>query len=140
MWQHKVKRRKTDALFSQFIRERSHWLCEYCSKDFKGRPGALHCSHYYGRGRESVRFDPDNCMALCAYHHHYLGHSDHHDMYKIIMEKKLGKRGFDLLTLRANTYRKRDDIMDLLYIQQLLKEVSKEESLTLFQPISLFDY
>ena len=123
MWGYRVKLRPADVLFSKYIRERAGWRCEYCNKDMSDRKQYLQNSHYYGRGKESTRFDPDNCMALCSYCHNKLGHGDKRDEYKRIMINKLGEKGFDLLTLRSNTTQKKDDEMTKIYIKKLLSEL-----------------
>jgi hypothetical protein len=124
----KVKERKTDKLFSDYIRARDGWRCLACgeiSKDYRQNKQGLHCSHYWGRGHENTRFDPENCIALCWYHHHFSwGHGDGRQEYTDFMKRRLGEEGFNLLDVRAHTYKKRDDKMDLIVIRELLKEVT----------------
>jgi len=55
----KIKIRKADSLFSNYIRRRADWKCEACGKDYLTNKQGLHCSHYWGRGRENTRFDPE---------------------------------------------------------------------------------
>ena len=125
-----MKLRKTDTMFSQYIRQRDGWRCVACdlekeggSKDYSENKRGLECSHYWGRGRENTRFDPEDCIALCTYHHRYSwGHGDGRDRYTEFMKKRLGKN-FDLLRVRAHTYKKRDDKLDEIIIRELLKEV-----------------
>lgn len=127
----KTKERKTDLLFSRYIRARDDWRCLACdlekeegSKDYSENKQGLHCSHYWGRGHENTRFDPENCISLCWYHHKFAwGHGDGRNEYTAYMRKKLGDKGFDLLDVRAHIYKKRDDAMDLIIIKQLLKEL-----------------
>ena len=38
------------------------------------------------------------------------------------MRKRLGDKGFDLLMVRAYTYKKRDDKLDEIVIKELLKQ------------------
>src|SRR3990167_7272087 len=108
-----VKIRKADKMFSDFVRERDDWVCQRCKvkydkNDSKSRMG-LHTSHYWGRGRESTRFELDNCIALCYYCHRLWGHGDQRDQYKEFMINKLGEKRFKSLELQANSYQKRDD-------------------------------
>lgn len=59
--------KKADDQFSLHIRNRDG-RCMYpgCHvTDIK----KLQCSHYHGRATKSTRFDEDNCIALCYYHH-----------------------------------------------------------------------
>jgi hypothetical protein len=124
-WQAKTVIRPSDRLFSEFIRKRDG-DCKYRAKcnggwDYK----ELHCSHFYGRGRESVRFDPENADASCRACHHYVG--DTEEGRKWLKEWKLaqlGQRAYDLLMLRANTPGKRDDVLAKMYCRQLLKELN----------------
>lgn len=117
----RVKLRATDKLFSQYIRQRANWKCEACGKNYKDNPQGLHCSHYYGRGREATRFEPDNCLALCFYHHRLWGHGDLRDEYTAFMKKKLGEKRWRTLMLQANSYQKKDDKLMLLFVKGLLK-------------------
>jgi hypothetical protein len=41
------------------------------------------------------------------------------------MVKKLGQRGYDLLQMRAESYKKRDDVMDLFAAKELLKTLDQ---------------
>jgi hypothetical protein len=129
----KVKLRKSDILFSKYIRTRDGWRCVACdldtetgSKDYSEHKQGLHCSHYWGRGRENTRFDPENCLALCLYHHKYSagwGHTETKPRFTAYLREKLGDKGFDLLEVRAYTYKKRDDLLDEIIVKELLKEL-----------------
>ena len=130
----KTKERKTDILFSKYIRQRDNWRCVACdldtetgSKDYSEHKRGLHCSHYWGRGRENTRFDPENCIALCYYHHKYSegwGHTETKPRFTTYLKDKLGEKGFELLKVRAYTYKRRDDVTDLIILKELLKELS----------------
>lgn len=110
-----------DIVFSKFIRTRDIWTCQRCGKKYTPPTNALHCSHYFGRGRENTRFDPLNCDTLCHGCHKIWG-SDDKEGYRNFKIKQLGQRGFDLLTLRANTYKKKDRKMALIRAKMLLEE------------------
>ena len=57
--------RKADRLFSEEIRSRDqHCLFPGCFRT------QIQCSHYIGRATKSTRFDPDNCISLCYFHHY----------------------------------------------------------------------
>lgn len=116
----KIKPRKTDTLFSTYLRKKKGHKCEYCHRYYPEGKG-LEVSHYYTRGKENTRFDEDNCDVLCNYHHRFLGHGDGREEYIEFKKKKLGEEGFKKLKLRAFQYKKRDDKMDLLIINQLIK-------------------
>jgi hypothetical protein len=126
MMMFKTKERKTDKLFRQFIRRRDNYTCQRCGRVYlEDNCRNLCVSHYWGRGRENTRFDPENCIALCHLPCHELkwGHGDGRGEYMSFMLKRLGQKGYDLLELRANTCKKRDDYLDELYLRQLLKEL-----------------
>ncbi len=101
-----LKRTKHDKIISDLIRERAEWCCERCDTYFPeghGRQG-LHASHYYGRGRISTRFLPDNLNSLCmGCHLHMSGNRDEYTAFKV---KELGQSRFDDLVLRGNAVMK----------------------------------
>ena len=81
----KITLDKADTMFSRYIRVRDKF-CQRCGR--KGEPNkdsefiiGLQNSHYFGRGIESTRFDPDNCDALCAGCHQIWG-SDDREAYR----------------------------------------------------------
>lgn len=121
----KVKIRQADKLFSKYIRRRAGWRCEVCQRlcRLDGEIlWKLEASHYHSRKKESTRFDPENVVSLCFQCHMRMGGHGSQE-YDGFMERKLGTRALALLNLRANTYKKRDDKLDLLYAKQLLKEL-----------------
>lgn len=114
-----IKLRKADVEFSKYIRTRDGWCCQRCHKKYTPPTQGLHCSHYFGRGRENTRFDPDNCIALCYGCHQLWGHGDLRDDYKDYMVRKLGQQGFTRLQLRAFQYKKKDDKLILLWLKTM---------------------
>lgn len=122
-WQSKTKIRRTDQLFSQYIRQRDG-ECVYKVKCYGHQDiKELHCSHFHGRARESTRFDPENCDSACRTCHAFVHTADGIRWLEQFKKKQLGERNFNLLTLRANTPSKRDDTIMLLYVKQLLKDL-----------------
>lgn len=119
----RIKLDPADIIFSLYIRTRAGWKCEYCQKDYSYKHQGLHCSHFWSRKKENTRFDEENCIALCRYHHQVLGHGDGRDEYKEFMIKRLGQKGYDLLCIRSNTYFKKDRKMALIKSRFLLKEL-----------------
>ncbi len=100
----KVKLFPSDVLFSKYIRTRDNWTCQRCGKKYDPPTSALHCSHFWSRGNWSVRFDEDNCEALCYGCHSYLGGNPVlHMEHKIA---KLGQKRFDALRDRKNEHLK----------------------------------
>ena len=120
-----LKLDKADVLFSKFIRLRDKH-CVRCLKGGSGIDGidGLQCSHYYGRRRENTRFDPENCDSLCFGCHQEWGSTDR-EAYREFKIKQLGKKGFDLLQMRANTMKKKDRRMALIVIKELLKTLEE---------------
>lgn len=123
----KIKLRKTDRLFSRIVRILYNFTCQKCGRVYS-RDGDLHnlgVSHYYGRSRESTRFDLENVTLLCNLPcHHRWGGEERAD-YTQYMKERLGQVGFDLLTVRAYTYQKKDDVLMLMCLNQEIKELEE---------------
>ena len=121
-----VKIDQADKYFSYYIRL-LQGKCQRCGSlvviNLKTNLPASHTvSHYFGRGRESTRFDIENCDTLCMGCHR-IWSSDDREGYRAFMIKKLGQRGFDSLMLRANTTKKKDRKMELIRAKLLLKDM-----------------
>jgi hypothetical protein len=110
-----------DRLFSEYIRRRDG-RCMRCGRPGTGEHGivGLQCSHFFGRSKESTRFDAENCDVLCFGCHQYWGSTDR-EAYREFKLKQLGQRRFNLLAIRAHTYQKKDRKMARLYARELLK-------------------
>jgi len=54
-----------DKWFSRCVRERADWTCERCGKRYTPPTQALHCAHYYSRGKWATRFEPLGAMCCC---------------------------------------------------------------------------
>jgi len=117
----RIKLRKTDKLFSDYIRTRDKWTCLRCGN--KPVKQGLHCSHYWGRGREAIRFEPDNAISLCFACHKLWGHGDGRDQYREYMTLRLGKERFKSLELQANCFQRKDDKLCLIWLREKLKEL-----------------
>ena len=107
----KTKLRKSDKLFTQIQRFRFNYTCQKCGRKYDGDKPLynLGVSHYYGRSREATRFDNDNVTLLCNLPCHRKWEGEERGDYTEYMIGRLGQKGFEALTIRANTYRKRDD-------------------------------
>lgn len=121
----RTKLRKTDRLWTKYIRRRDNFTCQKCGRVYDPKKTTLlknlGVSHYWGRGRENTRYDEDNCICLCSIPcHQAWGHGDERDAYKELMKKRLGEKGFGDLELRAHLYKKKDNVSDELYIKALL--------------------
>lgn len=101
----KLKRNATDAVFSDYVRERAGWKCERCKKE----PKHLECSHFYSRANKSTRWDEDNAACLCFKCHQYFTQypAEHVEWFY----KKLGDRKYEELKKRYNSIYK-DICMD----------------------------
>lgn len=118
----RVKLDKADLIFSRYVRLRDG-RCVFCGKPGeptkKGKIGGLQASHYFGRGRESVRFDPENVDAVCFADHVRYGSEDR-EGYRQFKVNQLGEKGYQALVVRANTYAKKDRKMSYLIAKGLL--------------------
>lgn len=124
----RMKTDVADALFSRWIRNRDKWTCQRCHKVYPSsgpESAGLHNSHYWGRGKESTRFEPDNCDALCM-GCHMVWEKDERDQYKAFKIKQLGQKRFDSLMLQHNQYKKKDRKMERMIWRQALKDQNEK--------------
>lgn len=119
----KIKRRKTDIMYAKYLRMERGYRCERCSKIYQEGDGlwGLQVSHFYGRAKESVRFDPENTDLLCMGCHRYF--TSNPNEYVEWKKKKMGIERFKVLTLRANTPGKRDDGLMEITIKEMIKHL-----------------
>ena len=112
----RTKIRPADKQFSLYIRNRDKWICQRCRKQYEVGSQGLHNSHFWSRGRENTRFDPENCDAMCFFCHLYLGSNPaEYNDWKL---KQLGEKKFNALKLRAHILKKRDDKIILLWLKK----------------------
>lgn len=121
----KIKLDKADKMFSRYIRLRDG-KCVRCGrrgeKNKNGDPiKGLQCSHYFGRGKESTRFDELNCDSLCFGCHQYWGSTDR-EAYREFKIKQLGQNEFDKLILRANMTQKKDRKLAYIISKKLYED------------------
>lgn len=114
------KLRKSDTIYSQWLRKKRGYRCERCKTPYEGGKG-LECSHFYGRARESVRFDEENTDCLCAGCHQYF--TANPAEYAEWKERRMGTRAYNALRIRANLPGKRDDKLMEMVFTKLLKEL-----------------
>ena len=121
-----IKLRATDRIFTKIVRIIFKYTCQKCGREYRpDEPlGNLGVSHYYGRARENTRYDISNVSLLCNFPCHRSWEGEERLEYKEYMIKRLGQEGFDILTLKAHTYHKRDDKMTLIILKAWLKELS----------------
>lgn len=124
----KIRIDKADTIFSYYIRLRDI-KCMRCGSQVKlnekGMPVTHQNSHYFGRGKENTRFDPENCDCLCFACHRKWG-SDDKEVYRDFKVKQLGKDGFNRLIIRSNTYCKKDRKLALIKAKILLKTIQED--------------
>lgn len=117
---------QADRVFSQAVRLKQG-KCQRCGSlvrvNLKTRLPVSHTlSHFFGRGKESTRFDLENCDVLCFPCHRLWG-GDEREEYLKFKIKQLGKKGFDLLHARSTFTTKKDRKMALIQSKLLLKEI-----------------
>ena len=97
-----IKRTKADAAFSDCVRERAGWCCERCGGGrYEPPTSALHCAHFFGRGKWGTRHDPDNADALCYGCHQYFGaHPLEFAEWKLA---RIGQERMDILREKSNS-------------------------------------
>lgn len=119
----RLKLDPADVEFSQFIRLRDG-RCVRCGSIVElndaGLPISHQNSHYFGRGKESTRYDTRNCDCLCGACHQYWGSVDHEE-YREFKIDQLGEKEFKLLHIRANTLGAKDRKLALIYARELIK-------------------
>ncbi len=110
----KIKLRRSDKLWREYLIKIRPYVCVRCGKSGK----QLDVSHFWVRSHESTRFDMENCDFLCHIPCHDLwGHGEERKDYEAFKIKQLGQEGFDRLMVRAHSRKKRDDKMDVLYLK-----------------------
>lgn len=94
----------------------------------EGLPISHQASHYFSRGREGTRFDPENVDTLCMGCHKLWG-GDEREFYTAFKIKQLGAHKFKLLTLHAHTYQKKDRKLMRIKAERLLAEIQQAKGL-----------
>lgn len=102
-----IKLDPADIAFSRYIRLRDDFTCQRCLKEYDEKAQGLHNSHYFGRGSENTRFDPENCDSLCWGCHQFWGSQDK-EAYRDFKIRQLGQKGFDDLVVRSKLKCKKD--------------------------------
>ena len=114
----KIRLDALDLLFGKFIRLRDK-VCQRCFHS----GNSIAAAHFHGRSSKSVRWDEDNCCALCLGCHSYL---DGHPLEKVeFFKKRLGEWNFDLLNSRARTPARYIDKQAItVYLKLKIKELA----------------
>jgi hypothetical protein len=106
--------------------------CEY---PYCFKTDHLNVHHIFSRSRQSVRYDLSNAIVLCAGHHTLNNDSAHKspEFLKVILGEIPGypairtETWYQTLRLRAYTPAKLDLKMELLYLQEKLKEIKESK-------------
>lgn len=124
---------KVDGVFSLYIRMRDsqkygfrYFRCPTCHRILPFTDAD--CSHYYSRRHMGTRFDPDNCMAECAYDNRF--NSEHLIEMGKTLEKTIGTEAFLQLKVKAHSVCKMDveDLKRLyMYFATLVLKMKEEE-------------
>jgi len=122
----RVKIDAADRYMSLFVRWRDDWKCQRCGRQYQPGDSGLQNSHFHGRGKEATRFDPQNCTALCTgCHMHFTAQPAEHHAWQLA---RMGKKQYDALMVRANSYCKKDRKLAKLYAVGLIRQLEKERN------------
>ena len=113
----RLKVTPADLWFSKCIREAAAWKCQCCGKQYEEGTQGLHCSHYFGRRANALRYCPDNAFAHCFGCHQRLGANP--DDFRRWVAERIGEGMIDVLR------EKREDIGLAKSIKKNLKDVAK---------------
>jgi len=119
-----------DKVFSKYIRLRDG-CCVRCYSPVRyndnGDPISHQASHFWGRRKESVRFDPQNVDTLCTGCHQSWG-GDKRKEYEEFKIGQMGQREFDKLKLIAHTPGKKDRKMQKIIWGKMYKELKDSKT------------
>ena len=118
-----MKRDKYDIVFSKLIRSLAGHRCEYCKK----ADGQIDCAHIFGRRHRHTRWDVDNAVALCRYHHRYF--SENPVLFFDWLSAYLGDERLDALRLKAHQVKKWTSAEKTDLYSYLKAELEKVESI-----------
>jgi len=126
-----IKRTPADAAFSDYVREKARWKCEWpgCYKQFdwtSSERAGLHCSHFISRANKRVRYDLMNAAALCAFHHDYAGKNP--DIHAEFFLKRIGDVEMKTLRVIAETTSKYkiDEKLNYMIWKKALQDLRDE--------------
>jgi len=133
----KVKINALDRLASEYIRKKAIKEVRGCQRcltskfDIQKDDGSIYpawqqlqCCHFHSRRSRSVRYDPDNMVALDFGCHQYL---DSHPQEKIDFFKNyLGEERFELLLARTRNMERIDENAIWLYYKEKIRQLDEE--------------
>lgn len=117
----KIRITALDSMFSNYIRWiRDKGKCQRCGIQYRPPTSGLQCSHFHGRRKQSVRFDEENCTAMCHGCHAWL--TANPIAHVNFMFNRLGEQRYNLLMIRANTPAKPDyKAIEIWLKQEMIK-------------------
>lgn len=121
-----IKRDSADKYFSDCIRHRARYRCEYCGKPFTGLVQGFECAHIYGRANKSVRWSADNAVALCSHHHRHF--TENPLDFQHWLSTHLGEGHLDLLREKKNQIFKTTKAIRLEIAKHYREEFRRMES------------
>ena len=103
-----------DSEFSKWIKARDNYTCQRCRREHATNSCGLHNSHYIGRSNRTVRWDPENCDAMCNGCHGWMEARKPTD-YRDWKIAQLGEAGHDALLVRSRPVKKwtPDELIEL---------------------------
>lgn len=123
----KSKRDKRDDVFSKLIRTRDGFTCQSCWKVYPENSQGLHCSHFWGRRHQSVRWHPDNACAHCFSCHQKLGENP--IQFQAWIRSYLGDERYSELCFKAKQIVKRTKVEKEELYQHLKAELARLQEL-----------
>ena len=129
----KQELKKFDRKRSELVKVRAWFKCEV---DWCWKTNNLNSHHIFTRNNYSTRFDLDNWICLCTWHHTF---SNHFSAHRTPMEfsqriiKKRWKKRYEWLKYKANQIRDKDYDRIKFYLEQkeqelCTKSISRNES------------
>jgi hypothetical protein len=115
--------KKLDELYSLVVRTRDNFKCQKEGCPASGK--YMHCAHIFTRSRMFTRWDLDNGITFCYYHHLLWSHREPVEFTLWCMER-LGKEKFEELRKKSIAYIKKIDENEMKEIYHNLEEKIKE--------------
>ena len=112
-------RKQCDSPWSEIIKIKAGYKCEYCGK---GKPEVvLHSHHIFSRIYNTTRWLIENGVCLCAGHHKYFAHVKTQDFEKWCRTK----RDYDMINEIRRLKFKKDYQTMKIYLTQELKKLKQ---------------
>lgn len=99
-----------DALWAEAVKKKAGYVCEYC-----GAEKSLQAHHIISRVHWPIRYDLENGVCLCRYHHLFWAHREALEFLEWIKDK----RDLEKLKLRKHTKGKLDFAAIEIYLTNL---------------------